>query len=200
MGEHHTTIDDRENFDEIIEKQKQIIDIIVDKFGSKQFFYSESPYEYHDVLMGRSDITSSVVAQYADEKKMYIQLSNVKNCDREEGYCDEKYVEDIIDILDPFPETKCVIVAIGLLHVPQIKILLEEKYPDRKVIVVNTVSEAYLSKSMPLLTRQPGYSDLERLVETEKPYTLSRAEASGAAFKKYDYNNELENTWEKLDE
>jgi len=38
MGEHHTTIYDRENFYEIIEKQKQIIDIIVDKFGNKQFF------------------------------------------------------------------------------------------------------------------------------------------------------------------
>ena len=167
--------------------------------------------------MGRSDITSAVVAQYARDKKMYIQLSNVKNCDRaEEGYCDEKYVEDIDDILDAYPETNCVLVSIGLLHVPQIKRLLEEKYPDRKVIVVNTVSETYLSKSMPLLKRQPVYTDLELLVKTEKPYTLSRAEASGAAevdeqttqlqyaevkkqlaeFKKYD---ELENKWERLD-
>jgi len=60
------------------------------------------------------------------------------------------------------------------------------------------------------------YTDLELLVKTEKPYTLSRAEASGAAevdeqttqlqyaevkkqlaeFKKYD---ELENKWERLD-
>ena len=84
--------------------------------------------------------------------------------------------------MDTWPK-KSVIVSIWLLHVPQLKTLLQdlilEKYPTRKLIVVNTVSESYLTKSMPLLTRRPL---LEELIETEKPYTLSgRAEAAAGA-------------------
>jgi len=178
MGEQHTDISETEIFTEVIEKQKQIIDILLGKLGSSLHFYTEGPEQDKYMMLERCDIQSCIVAQYATSK-LPVKFSSVKFCDREsKGSCDEDYVDDITSIFEENPETRCVLAEMGLFHVLPMKKILQKKYPDINVIIVNTVSKEYLDKNMMYLSREPGFRDLLELLHSEKPYKLSRPIAS----------------------
>ena len=46
------------------------------------------------------------------------------------GDCDDGYVDNILSIFDVNLEINCIVVAIGLLHIPELKRLFFEKRPD----------------------------------------------------------------------
>ena len=172
MGENHTRDVDKDEFDEVILKQKQIIDILLDKFGSSLYFYTEAPDIDKDLLLKRNDIHSSVIAQYAIKKKLPVKFSSLNVWDRlQKGACDEQYIDDINKIFLEHPETMCVLVEIGLFHVMKMKEILQTTYPDINIIIVNTVSSDFLSENKHILMQNQEYGDLENLLITEQPYS-----------------------------
>ena len=69
MGESHTPKDLTIEYLNIVRKQRQIIDLVVDKFGQdKTYFYSEAPEEYRTLVLGTNNYSSSVIVQYANKK------------------------------------------------------------------------------------------------------------------------------------
>jgi len=198
MGEQHIKITDRRNYDEIIEKQKQIIDTLLSKPGNLHF-YSESPCDMADKLMTKDGISSCIVAQYANSKQIPLHFSKVTLCDRKEGMCDQEYAKDIYSIFNEKPETSCLVAAVGLLHVSLIKEMLELLYEENniQIIIVNTVSNQFLSKYGHLLSSKEF--DLQQFLKEEPGYTLpGRAEYTKPT--KYDPDGIIENEYPTKDE
>ena len=165
MGEWHTHITDS-TYMEILSKQKRLIDIVKEKYDRAAMFYSEAPKETATHVMSPS-IHSTETIRYVLHIGMALQLSSVARCDRELfGSCDEGYANDIIAAISD-PEIHCVLVQIGLDHVPVLKHILETRMEDVQVVVVNTVSTHRLSSVMSQLS--PSTLDL---IQTEPPYML----------------------------
>ena len=102
MGELHTVIYDRENYDKIIKKQKKIINTVIQRIGkNKTAFYTEVPNEVRDDFMIIDTFNSSIIAQFVDKKKIPIKFSSVSFNDRTKcGDCNDKYARDILDIFE----------------------------------------------------------------------------------------------------
>jgi len=137
MGEEHTSLDvfvDTSKYDVIEAKQKAIIDFVLEKFTGKHItFYSEAPNDARDMIMKDESLRSSRVIKYASNK-MPIQLSHVTACHRDaHGSCDERYASEILQIIkDGFD---CVIVQIGLFHVPYIRDLIRASAAESHIDV-----------------------------------------------------------------
>ena len=129
MGEWHTHITDS-TYMEILSKQKRLIDIVKEKYDRAAMFYSEAPKETATHVMSPS-IHSTETIRYVLHIGMALQLSSVARCDRELfGSCDEGYANDIIAAISD-PEIHCVLVQIGLDHVPVLKHILETRMERR---------------------------------------------------------------------
>jgi hypothetical protein len=173
MGESHSFKTDLIEYNNIIKKQKLIIDLVLSKFGQdKTYFYSEAPKEFRDNALGTDYFSSSVISQYTITK-IPIKFSNITTCDRENSQCDDKYSDDILSIFDEESHINCIIVAIGLLHVSELKQFINIKRPDIKIIIVNTVSNKQL---LPLNMKE--YPALIELLKIESPYELPKIESS----------------------
>lgn len=171
MGEYHT---DKQNMSEyliIIRKQKEIVNLVVDKFGlDKTYFYSEAPQDFRELVLKTDNYSSSVIVQYAQEIQIPIKLSSITACHREHGDCDEEYSRDILSIFHDNPKINCIIVAIGLLHIPELKEFLIG--PGIKIIIVNTVSNKQLEPLIRDITeKHPSVIDLLKI---ELPYDLPK--------------------------
>jgi len=170
IGELHTNKTDLSQYFNIIRKQKEIIALSLDKFGEdKTYFYSEAPEQFRQLILETDNYSSSVIVQYAITK-IPIKLSSITSCDRTDSSCDDKYADDILSIFDENSNINCITVAIGLLHVPELKRIINEKRPDIKIIVINTVSDKQLNPLIPEVRRKhPLVIDLLRV---EPPYEL----------------------------
>jgi hypothetical protein len=169
MGEFHTLKRNILDYNKIIKKQKQIINLAVDKFGQdKTYFYSEAPEEYREAVFNTDGISASIIAQYANTK-IPIKLSSITVCDREGSSCDEKYSQDILSIFDENLNINCIIVAIGLLHIPELKKYLNKR-PDIKIITVNTVSQNQINPLIPKIKIE--YPSVIDLLTIEQPYEM----------------------------
>lgn len=178
MGEEHTLLDafdSTSKYTEIERKQNAIVDFVIEKFpGKRIMFYSEAPDDARWQIM--SDITrhSSRVIQYA-YTKMPVQLSRVTACVREShGSCDERYASEILQIIkDGFD---CVIVQIGLYHVPEIRDIIQASAADVRIVIINTVSREMLDISKKTINEK--YPKVAELLKTEPPYNLPRYSAT----------------------
>jgi hypothetical protein len=169
IGELHTSKQNRLQYNNVIRKQKEIIGRVKDKFGEdKTYFYSEAPEEYRNLILTSDNYHSSVIVQYA-ASLFPIKLSSITTCDRETSDCDEKYTDDILSIFDN-PEINCLIVSIGLLHVPELNRFIHIKQPDIKIIIINTVSKEELVPLIPQMRTK--YQSVIELLKIEKPYEL----------------------------
>jgi len=170
MGEEHTFLDDTDQsrYNEVEEKQKRIIDLIIQKFNDKRIvFYSEAPHDMYDQIMIDKKRHSSRVIQYANTK-IPIQLSSITSCVREShGMCDELYASEMLKIIENFD---CMIVQIGLFHVPDIKEIIQKIDPHVKIVIINTVSSEMLKRSKSYI--DATYPKLTELLKTEPPYKL----------------------------
>jgi hypothetical protein len=177
MGEEHTidVLGDTSKYDVIERKQKAIIDFVIEKFTGKHImFYSEAPNDARHVIMEDKSRHSSRVIQYASTK-MPIQLSHVTACHREsDGSCDDRYASEILKIIKD--GTDCVIVQIGLLHVPYIRDLIQASAKDVRIVIINTVSQEMLTRSERNINEK--YPKVAELLKTEPPYDLPRYSAN----------------------
>jgi hypothetical protein len=172
MGEVHTNKKYLREYLDIIKKQKEIIDLTIDKFGAdKTYFYSEAPEEFRKLCLTTDVYSSSSIAQYAITK-IPIKLSSVGVSDRADGDCDDKFVDDILSIFHENVGINCIIVAIGLLHVPEVKRFIVDRQPDIKIIVVNTVSKEHLIPLIPEIKKK--YPLVLDLLTIEPPYELPK--------------------------
>jgi hypothetical protein len=156
---------------DIIKKQKQIIDLVLSKFGQdKTYFYSETPKDFKDLVLKSDNFSTSAIAQYAITK-LPVKFSSITHCDRRNGnQCNYEYSNDILSIFDENSNINCIIVIIGLLHIPYLKILINDQLPDIKIIIVNTLSNNQLN---PLIqTMAIKYPPVIKLLEIESPYEL----------------------------
>ena len=170
MSELHQDKTNRLEYNIIIQKQKNIINLALEKFGEdKTYFYSEAPEEYKRLVLNTDNYSSSVIVQFA-QTKMPIKLSSITACDRNEGSCDDKYSDDILSIFYENPEINCIAVAIGLLHIPELKRILSDKQPDMQIIIVNTVSNVQLSPLISDIRRR--YPSIIELLGIEPPYNI----------------------------
>ncbi len=170
MGEFHTDKKIMSEYLNIIRKQKEIVNLVVDKFGQdKTYFYSEAPEEFRGKVLETDNYSSSVIVQYA-KTKIPIKLSSITTCDREDSSCDDKYSHDILSIFDENSEINCIIVEIGLLHIPELKKIIISERPDIKIIIVNTVSMKQLVPLIPEINRR--YPSVMDLLTIELPYDL----------------------------
>ncbi len=182
MGEEHTSLDvlgDTSKYDVIERKQKAIIDFVIEKFtGKRIMFYSEAPNDTMYMIMEDESLHSSRVIRYASTK-MPIQLSHVNACHREShGSCDDRYASEILQIIkDGFD---CVIVQIGLFHVPYIRDLIRasaaESHIDVRIVIINTVSQETLTRSERNINEK--YPKVAELLKTEPSYDLPRYSAT----------------------
>ena len=176
MGELHTSKTDNAEYLNIIKKQKNIIDNVVKKIGeNKTYFYSEAPIGLIDKVLrtdnySSSNYSSSVIVQYVNFRtNIPIKYSSISLCDRETGSCNNEYSDDILSIFAINPEIKCIIVAIGLLHVPELKRLINEKQSDINIIIINTVSQEQLK---PFIPHFFSNKSMRELLYTEPSYKL----------------------------
>lgn len=171
MGEHHTDRQNMSEYHNIIRKQKEIVNLVVDKFGlDKTYFYSEAPQDFRELVLKTDNYSSYVIVQYAQEIQIPIKLSSITACHREHGGCDEEYSRDILSIFHDNPKINCIIVAIGLLHIPELKEFIGLIGPGIKIIIVNTVSNKQLEPSIREITeKHPSVIDLLKI---ELPYDL----------------------------
>jgi hypothetical protein len=169
VGELHTVKSDRLEYDNIIRKQKFIIDLVKSKFGSEHtYFYSEAPEEIRTTVLTTNNIHSGVVVQYA-QTQIPIKLSSITCDDRDKSNCDSEYASDILSIFDN-SSINCIIAQLGLLHIAEIKNIISQIRPDIKIIVVNTVSERQFLETKEAISRTPTYLSLLELVKIETPY------------------------------
>lgn len=155
---------------DIIKKQKEIINVVLNKFGQdKTYFYSEAPEEFRELVLESDNLSSSAIAQYAITK-LPVKFSNITHCDRRNNQCNNKYLHDILSIFDNNSNINCIIVIIGLLHVPYLKILINDQLPDIKIIIVNTISTNQLNPLIREMTRR--YPPVIDLLKIESPYEL----------------------------
>jgi hypothetical protein len=170
MGESHTDKKIISEYLTIIKKQKEIVNLVVDKFGpDKTYFYSEAPEEFRETVLETDNYSSSVIVQYA-KTKIPIKLSSITACDREDSSCDDKYSHDILSIFDKNSKINCIIVQIGLFHIPELKRLIISKRPDIKIIIVNTLSNKQLEPLIPYIINDQS---IINLLTIELPYELS---------------------------
>jgi len=171
MGELHTSKTDNAEYLNIIKKQKNIIDNVVKKIGeNKTYFYSEAPIGLIDKVLRTDNYSSSVIVQYVNFRtNIPIKYSSISLCDRETGSCNNEYSDDILSIFAINPEIKCIIVAIGLLHVPELKRLINEKQSDINIIIINTVSQEQLK---PFIPHFFSNKSMRELLYTEPSYKL----------------------------
>lgn len=176
MGEQHAKKEEIVEYFNIIQKQRAIIDAAIGKFGDdKTYFYSEAPEDCRDKCLGTNNLSSSSVAQYAERLPIPIKLSSVCLSDRNaKGQCDDEYANDILSIFDDNVNINCIIVAIGLMHVPELKTILEGLIVDRQldiqIIIINTVSEEYINSSKEDIDKL--FPSVRPLLEIEPPYKL----------------------------
>jgi hypothetical protein len=172
MGDLHTDKKFMSEYLNIIRKQKEIVNLVVDKFGQdKTYFYSEAPEEFREKALNTDNFSSSVITQYA-KTNIPIKLSSITICDRKYSNCDDKYRDDILSIFDENSEINCIIVVIGLLHIPELKRLIIDKRPDIEIIIVNTVSNKQLRPLIPEITRI--YPSVIDLLTIEPSYELQK--------------------------
>jgi len=167
IGEQHINREkDIVEYYQIIRKQREIIDLCIDIFGEDETcFYSEAPEGQKELVLRDDIISSSVVVQYA-ATKIPTKFSRVNWLDRNEGNSDDKYCDDILSVLDRYPNFKCIIVAIGILHILELKrYIMYSVVPTTQIIIVNTAPE----KQLTLMKNNPS---LIELITTEKPYEL----------------------------
>jgi len=171
MGELHTSKTDNAEYLNIIKKQKNIIDNVVKKIGeNKTYFYSEAPIGLIDKVLRTDNYSSSVIVQYVNFRtNIPIKYSSISLCDRDTGSCNNEYSDDILSIFAINPEIKCIIVAIGLLHVPELKRLINEKQSDINIIIINTLSQEQLK---PFIPRFFSNKSMRELLYTEPSYKL----------------------------
>ena len=169
IGEFHTP-QSNEAYSKIIRKQKIIIDDVVEKFGAdRTVFYSELPQDAVSTVHYTLDsYHSSVIIKYATSK-VNTKLSRVTKDDRCKGLCDDDYSREILEIFDN-PQIFCVMVQIGLLHIPELKRIIEDKHKDIKIVIINTVSREQLIPLIPEI--QSEYPSLFSLLHVETPYDI----------------------------
>jgi hypothetical protein len=172
MGELHENKKNMSEYLNIIRKQKELINSVIDKFGkNKTYFYSEAPEEFRDLALTTDNFSSSVIVQYV-QTKIPIKFSSVTLHNRQNTDSDEKYKDDILSIFHKNPEINYIIVAIGLLHIPELKRLLISEDPDIQILIVNTVSIIQLNPLIPKIRRR--YPSVINLLNTEPPYELPK--------------------------
>ena len=170
MGECHTDKRNMSEYHNIIRKQKEIVNLVVDKFGlDKTYFYSEAPQEARQQVLKTDEYSSCVVIQYAQQTKIPIKLSSI-TCHRVHGGCNEEYSRDILSIFNDNSNINCIIVAIGLLHIPELKGFIGSIRPDIRIIIVNTVSKRQLTPLIPEIIEK--HRSVIDLLKTELPYDL----------------------------
>jgi hypothetical protein len=171
MGECHTDKKNMSEYRNIIRKQKEIVNLVVDKFGlDKTYFYSEAPQDARELVLKTDNYSSCVIVQYAKETQIPIKLSSITACHRVHGGCNEEYSRDILSIFNDNSNINCIIVAIGLLHIPELKGFIGSIRPDIRIIIVNTVSNRQLTPLIPEITeKHPSVIDLLKI---ELPYDL----------------------------
>jgi len=172
VGEIHTHIAVQPQYNNIIRKQKDIIDRVNAKFGkNKTYFYSEAPCAFQQQVLETEIYSACVVVQYANSK-MPIKLSNICNEREEKGMCDSEYADDILSIFDKNVEVDCIIVQIGLAHILELKKHIEKR-PDINIIIINTASQDQITRLRHVLTTTwEGFE----LLEIEKYYDLPEEE------------------------
>lgn len=168
MGEEHT-MHNKEEYDETVAKQTRIIDLLTEKFKGHIVFYSEAPKDKMEMIMTDSQIHSSKVIQFAHGRLPTV-LSSVVECDRTHGQCDDRYATEILDIIKR-PDISCVIVQMGLLHLPQIKKLIQAQMEDVQIVIMNTVSSNQLTSAR-MHEMKEKYPEVAELLKTEPPYRL----------------------------
>ena len=172
MGEYHTNKKYMSEYLNIIRKQKELINSVVDKFGEdKIYFYSEAPEEFTHFALETDNYSSSVIVQYA-QTKIPIKLSSITLQDRIQSSSDDKYKDDILSIFHENQEINCIIAVTGLLHVPELKRLLISEDPDIQILIVNTVSWKQLKPLISDIRRR--YPSVIDLLTTEPPYELPK--------------------------
>lgn len=171
IGEYHTSRSNEAEYSKIIRKQKIIIDDVVGKFGAdRTVFYSELPHDAMSTVHYTLDsYHSTVIIKYATSK-VNTKLSRV-NFDARcaKGQCDDDYSHEILQIFDN-PQIFCVMVQIGLLHIPELKRNIEDKNKDIKIVIINTVSNEQLRPLIPEI--QSKYPSLISLLHVETPYDI----------------------------
>lgn len=170
IGEFHASQSNEAEYSKIIRKQKFIIDDVVEKFGAdRTVFYSELPQDAVSTVDYTLDsYHSSVIIKYATSK-VNTKLSRVRKDDRCKGLCDDDYSREILEIFDN-PQIFCVMVQIGLLHIPELKRIIEDKHKDIKIVIINTVSREQLIPLIPEI--QSEYPSLFSLLHVERPYDI----------------------------
>ena len=172
MAELHTHKSNRLEYNNIITKQKEIINLVVSKFESnKTYFYSEGPSEARHIIFGTDVYSSSVIVQYATTI-IPIKLSSITALQRETSDSNKEYCDDILSIFDENPVIDCIIVGIGLLHIPELKKFISEKRPEINIIIINTLSFEQLT---PLIQKiRNMYPKVIDLIQIEIPYELPK--------------------------
>jgi hypothetical protein len=173
IGELHTTKTNSIDYNNIIRKQERIIDILNSKYLNSIYFYSEIPEENRDQIFKNDTIHSLVVASKTILKKIPTKLSTVTSNDREiYGDCNDLFANDILNIFSTNPSTKCIVVAIGLLHLPELKKILLSKYPTIKIVMINTLSNEQIISIKPIVRRdKPSFLPF---LDIEPTYELPR--------------------------
>jgi hypothetical protein len=172
MGEIHEHERNNTDYNMIIKKQKKIIDLLNAKYNGHLYFYTEAPNSIKNRVLKDTLISSSIVAQYANSL-MRIKFSSLDVCDRKDSSCDDAYADDILDIFSKNPDVTCVVVAVGLLHLPELKKELNMMSPDTKVICVNTISREQLKKVFPALFEAKKYDFIRFLQKDEPTFDLT---------------------------
>jgi hypothetical protein len=175
IGDKHIrlSLTNSKEFNDIVQKQKNIIDIVNSKFNNSAHVYSELPRELMSNGLSNKTVSSNLVIQYVlHDAKMPLKFSNVSFCMRnKKGDCNEEYGDDILSIFQDKPTVNCVVAIMGFSHLPDIKKYINSKNPDIKIIFINTMSRyhsdeafaAYLQESdkyleqIELLMREPPY-------------------------------------------
>ena len=151
MGEYHTPSLEYENFCEVIDAQKDIINLAIQKYSSeKTIFYSEVPEENRNQVFKDVIYHSSFIVQNTSNK-IKVVLSSVGVDDREKGSCDILYANDVERIFTQNSNIECIVVAIGLLHVLPLSSALKTFLPEIEIVMYNTCTLSQIMKITPAL-------------------------------------------------
>jgi len=175
IGDFHTILHEKniEEFNNIIERQKEIIDIINSKYDRNIYFYTELPLEDKAQVLRNTNMSTCIVTKYA-LNKMPLKFSNIDFCDREKkGHCDREYADDILDIFREDKNVNCVVALVGFSHLSHLKRIIGEISPEIKIVCINTLPSRLYQKVYSLYKEQPHvYAEEIELLEKELPYVL----------------------------
>ena len=179
MGEIHTRKTNKPDYDMIIEKQENIIDLAIDKFGDNDtIFYSELPEEDVKMLTNNTDNYAIIIGKALRKLGKNVKLSSVKFCDRKNcDKCDDMYAKDIKQIFEQNMNAKCFIAAIGIGHLPGLSYELSLLLPDTKIITINTCSDNQISNIYHILKTEDPL--LFKFIKDNPPYTLNKDKKRG---------------------